>query len=163
MRFFNIVPNLYICLTMSDLSTQIWVYKSDKSQTLFLFKYIHFFLQIIKRTFYLWNTFLIFRSINSTTIFWESKKKLGTTNYNLRTQKYKLRTTNYNLRTQMKKLRTWNYKLWTQMKKLRTWNYKLWTQMKKLRTWNYKLWTQKHRIIKTKASLWRLGFKKTLN
>ena len=68
--------NLWVGLTSSDLSTQNWVALSDKRQVLFVFRYTYFFLQIIKRTFYLLIAFLIYRSKNSTTIFWESKKTL---------------------------------------------------------------------------------------
>jgi uncharacterized membrane protein len=53
----QLLYNLYIGLTKSDLSLHFWVDRSDSNQTLLLTKDINFFLQIIEWTFYLLNTF----------------------------------------------------------------------------------------------------------
>jgi hypothetical protein len=43
---------LVICVTKSHKAIRFWADMCDKSHILFLFKYIIFFLQIIKATFY---------------------------------------------------------------------------------------------------------------
>ncbi len=65
LRFFSgISANLSICMTKSHKAIHFRVDMCDKSHILFPFKYIDFFLQIIKRVFYLLDDFGTNVSIN---------------------------------------------------------------------------------------------------
>ena len=145
--------NLWVGLTSSDLSTQNWVALSDKRQVLFVFRYTYFFLQIIKRTFYLLIAFLIYRSKNSTTIFWESKKTLLVSTEMLWASTKTLLVSTEMLWASTKTLLVSTEMLWESTEMLWESTEMLWESKKEFWTQNYKLWTQKHRIAKKKRGL----------